>query len=203
NTGVSIRVEDLRHRVQLVLADFRDVLLTMFTDYSERESGLERLAVAPATNPATLGAEEANGSKKLLAEDGAEADEEESQASTSDDNGSVTSCSTNNSASAAAMALEQARGLIAIASIPTTSVAASPFPGLFGMEECPTRLQRASSPARTERIRAAGVSPVWSVGAGEGDEAEPCGGVTGMGARGERALVEKLSMSGAQFLDLV
>ncbi|CBN80162.1 hypothetical protein Esi_0116_0029 [Ectocarpus siliculosus] len=197
NTGVSIRVEDLRHRVQLVLADFRDVLLTMFTDYSERESGLERLAVAPATNPATLDAEKANGSKKkLLAEDGAAADEEESQASTSDDNGSVTSGSTNNSASAPAMALEQA-------SIPTTSVAASPFPGLLALEECPTRLQRASSPARTERIRAAGVSPVWSVGAGEGDEAEPCGGGTGMGTRGDRALVEKLSMSGAQFLDLV
>lgn len=70
------------------------------------------------------------------------------------------------------------------------------------MEECPTRLQRASSPARTERIRAAGVSPAWSVGAGVGDEAEPCGG-TGMGTRGEQALVDKLSMSGAQFLDLV
>lgn len=236
--------------------------------------------MAPATNPVTLDAEEANGSKKkLLAEDGAEADQEESQASTSDDNGSLTSGSTNNSASAGAMALEQARALIAIvtvdclkpscknsgnllrnrapgppscifrflaafalpttfcrhpsavysesrgakgwtrpsssppgappsapsfqASIPTTSVAASPFPRLLGMEECPTRLQRASSPARTERIRAAGVGPVWSVGAGEGDEAEPCGGGTGLGTRGERALVEKLSMSGAQFLDLV
>ncbi|CAB1099083.1 unnamed protein product [Ectocarpus sp. CCAP 1310/34] len=255
NTGVSIKVEDLRHRVQLVLADFRDVLLTMFTDYSERESGLERLAVAPATNPAKLNAEEANGSKKkLLAEDGAAADEEESQASTSDDNGSVTSGSTNNSASAVAMALEQAsadcdcdgRLLEAItvrttddllsaslgglqripgsegvdtafiippgappsapsfqASIPTTSVAASPFPGLRALEECPTRLERASSPARIERIRAAGVSPVWSVGAREGDEAEPFGGGTGLGTHGERALVEKLSMSGAQFLDFV
>ncbi|CAM9171438.1 unnamed protein product, partial [Ectocarpus sp. 12 AP-2014] len=89
------------------------------------------------------------------------------------------------------------------ASIPTTSVVANPFPGLLALEECPTRLQRASSPARTKRIRAVGVSPVWSVRAGEGDEAEPCGGGTGLGTRGERALVEKLSMSGAQFLDLV
>lgn len=71
------------------------------------------------------------------------------------------------------------------------------------MEECPKRLQRASSPARAERIRAAGVSPVPPVGAGVDDEAEPCDGGTGMGTRGERALVEKLSMSGAQFLDLV
>lgn len=89
------------------------------------------------------------------------------------------------------------------------------YPGLLGTDAYPTRLQRGGSPTRTRRPEEAILSPVrpgkeesgGEEGKGAGDNAdgicirEGCGGEGGMDGR--RTLVERFSMTGAQFLDLV
>lgn len=48
NTGISIKVEELRSRVQLVLADFKGVLFALFSEYCKARLLVEEWGLLPA-----------------------------------------------------------------------------------------------------------------------------------------------------------
>ena len=93
--------------------------------------------------------------------------------------------------------------------VPTTSPLASSPPWLLGTEENPSRLQRLSSPSRSQQQRP-GVSGAVCDGGPVGEAFSAGGAGKGVGGGGERpapcaykTLVEEMSLTGAQFLDLV
>lgn len=96
--------------------------------------------------------------------------------------------------------------------VPATPSATGSYPGLLGTDECPTRLQRGGSPIGRHHTDRAKLSPVRTKkeasgfkgvgGIADGVLARSgCGREGGVGVH--QTLVEQLSMTGAQFLDLV
>ncbi|CAM9446703.1 unnamed protein product [Scytosiphon promiscuus] len=195
--GVSVKAEDLRRRIQLVLEDFRDVLSALFAEYCRRESGPVQPVVSRPTTLSQSVAEESNDSQKQAGDT-----DHNSQASTSDEsghNGSIASTrSSKHTNSTDAIAVEQARMMPCTLAIPS---AVGPYPGLLGTDGCIARLQRGGSPVRMERPEEAKSSQTRS-GKGE-SRGEPEKGAGLGGAERHRTIVEQLSMTGAQFLDLV